>query len=103
MHLIFGDWSKAKLKYDVFSETHIFVLTNNLICFYENDVRTSQKATYAQFKIYRTIFIDEIGPRIFHNLTVLPAKSESDAMFCLKRYQGLRIDGSLDVLILSTG
>ena len=49
-------------KYDVFSETQIFVLTNNLRCFDETDVRTSQKATYAQFKIYRTIFIDEIGP-----------------------------------------
>ena len=49
-------------KYDVFSETQIFVLTNNLRCFDETDVRTSQKTTYAQFKIYRTNFIDEIGP-----------------------------------------
>ena len=49
-------------KYDVFSETQIFVLTNNLRCFDETDVRTSQKTTHAQFKIYRTIFIDEIGP-----------------------------------------
>ena len=48
--------------YDVFSETRIFVLTNNLRCFDETDVRTSQKTTYAQFKIYRTNFIDEIGP-----------------------------------------
>ena len=57
--MIFGDWSK----YDVFSETQIFVLTNNLRCFDETGVRTSQKTTYAQFKIYRTNFIDEIGPR----------------------------------------
>ena len=27
--------------------------------------------------------------------TVLPAKSDSDVMFCLQRYQGLRIDRSL--------
>ena len=47
----------------VFSETQIFVLTYNLGCFDEIDVRTSQKTTYAQFKIYRTTFIDEIGPR----------------------------------------
>ena len=40
-----------------------FVLTNNLRCFDETDVRTSQKTTYAQFKICRTNFIDEIGPR----------------------------------------
>ena len=49
--------------YDVFSETQIFVLANNLRCFDETDVRTSQKTTYAQFKIYRTNFIDEVGPR----------------------------------------
>ena len=41
---------------------NFFVLTNNLRCFDETDVRTSQKTTYAQFKIYRTTFIDEIGP-----------------------------------------
>ena len=29
---------------------------------FETDVRTSQKTTYAQFKIHRTNFIDEIGP-----------------------------------------
>ena len=28
--------------------------------------------------------------------TVLPAKSDSDAVFCLQSYQGLRIDRSLD-------
>ena len=27
--------------------------------------------------------------------TILPAKSDSDAMFCLQSYQGLRIDRSL--------
>ena len=27
--------------------------------------------------------------------TLLPAKSDSDFMFCLQRYQGLRIDRSL--------
>ena len=37
-------------------------LTNNLRSFDETDVRTSQKTTYAQSKIYRTNFIDEIGP-----------------------------------------
>ena len=47
-----------------FSETQIFVHTNNLRCSDETNVRTSQKTTYAQFKIYRTNFIDEIGPRI---------------------------------------
>ena len=52
----------TNLKYDVFSETQIFVLTNNLRCFDETDVSTSQKTSYAQFKIYRTNFIDEIGP-----------------------------------------
>ena len=41
-----------------------FVLTNSLRCFDETDVRTSQKTTYAQYKIYRTNFIDEIGPRL---------------------------------------
>ena len=29
------------------------------------------------------------------NATVLPAKSDSDVMFCLQSYQGLRIDRSL--------
>ena len=57
-------------KYDVFSETQIFVLTNNLRCFDETDVRTSQKTTYAQFKIYCTNFIDEIGPWIQENLSL---------------------------------
>ena len=28
--------------------------------------------------------------------TVLPAKSDTDAMFCLQSYQGLRIDRSID-------
>ena len=36
--------------------------------------------------------------------TVLPAKSDSDVMFCLPSYQGLRIDRSLTcVFILSAG
>ena len=52
-------------KYDVVSETQFFVLTNNLRCFDETDVRTSQKTTNAQFKIYRTNFINEIGPRLY--------------------------------------
>ena len=30
-----------------------------------------------------------------HTGTVLPAKSDSDVMFCLQSYQGLRIDRSL--------
>ena len=36
-------------KYDVFSETQIVVLPNNLRCFDETDVRSPQKTTYAQF------------------------------------------------------
>ena len=32
---------------------------------------------------------------ILQMLTVLPAKNDSDAMFCLQSYQGLRIDRSL--------
>ena len=32
--------------------------------------------------------------------TVLPARSDSDAMFCLQNDQGLRIDRSLCVLTL---
>ena len=32
---------------------------------------------------------------INYHATVLPAKSESDVMFCLQSYQGLRIDRSL--------
>ena len=31
----------------------------------------------------------------FDSTTVLPAKSDSDIMFCLQSYQGLRIDRSL--------
>ena len=31
---------------------------------------------------------------ISQNTTVLPAKSDSDVMFCLQRYQGLRIERS---------
>ena len=31
--------------------------------------------------------------------SVLPAKSDSDVMFCLQSYQGLRIDRSLDGMI----
>ena len=30
-----------------------------------------------------------------YNTTVLPARSDSDVMFCLQRYKGLRIDKSL--------
>ena len=32
---------------------------------------------------------------VFGSTTVLPAKSDSDVMFCLQSYQGLRIDRSL--------
>ena len=52
----------GKVKNTTFLVIPNFVLTNNLRCFDETDVRTSQKTTYAQFKIYRTNFIDEIGP-----------------------------------------
>ena len=31
-------------------------------------------------------------PKVERELTVLPAKSDSDVMFCLQRYQGLKID-----------
>ena len=68
--------------YDVFSETQIFVLTNNLRCFDETDVRTSQKTTYAQFKIYRTNFIDEIGPRFFYPTLKLVIVSYSHKNCC---------------------
>ena len=55
----------GKVKHTTFFSETLCVLTNNLRCFDETDVRTSQKTTYAQFKIhvYRTNFIDEIGPR----------------------------------------
>ena len=32
---------------------------------------------------------------IFLRITVLPAKSDSDVMFCLQSYEGLMIDRSL--------
>ena len=57
-------WVRQSYKYDVFSETHFLVITENLRYFDETDVRTSQKTTYAQFKIYHTNFIDEIGSRV---------------------------------------
>ena len=47
----------------MFKNTTFLVKRKFLRCFDETDVRTSQKTTYAQFKIYRTTFIDEIGPR----------------------------------------
>ena len=33
--------------------------------------------------------------KMIRTFTVLPAKSDSDIMFCLQSYQGLRIDRSL--------
>ena len=68
------------LKIRRFSEAQIFVLTNNLRCFGETDVRTSQKTTYAQFKIYRTNFIDEIGPRPRGYKTFSMLNSDSRAL-----------------------
>ena len=63
-HMIFcGPVLRYGNKYDVFCETQLYHRANNLRCFDETDVRTSQKTTYAQFKIYRTNFTDEIGPR----------------------------------------
>ena len=32
---------------------------------------------------------------LYVQFTVLPAKSDSDVMFCLQMYQGLKVDGSL--------
>ena len=44
-----------------------------------------------------SLFILTYTDRLFKNATliVLPAKSDSDVMFCLQSYQGLRIDRSL--------
>ena len=36
-----------------------------------------------------------ISKQKYHTSTVLPAKSDSDVMFCLQSYQGLGIDRSL--------
>ena len=45
-------------------------------------------------------FVDIIKAKYYLNsnslaFTVLPARSDSDLMFCLQSYQGLRIDRSL--------
>ena len=67
-----GRLELGKLKNTTFLvKRKFFVLKNNLRCFDETDVRTSQKTTYAQFKIYRTNFIDEIGPRSLYSLPKL--------------------------------
>ena len=52
----------VKPLYTAIYSPHVTNHMNNLRCFDETDVRTSQKTTYAQFKIYRTNFIDEIDP-----------------------------------------
>ena len=48
-----------------YGQSFIKTVRGPLRCFDETDVRTSQKTTYAQFKIHRTNFIDEIGPRFY--------------------------------------
>ena len=49
-------YQNEKIKPHFLGETQFFVITTNLRCFDETDVRTSQKTTYAQFKIHRTNF-----------------------------------------------
>ena len=41
------------------------------------------------------IIVSTTIPLCKYTFTVLPAKSDSDIMFCLQSYQGLRIDRSL--------
>ena len=44
-------------------------------------------------------FVDIIKAKYYFNslaFTVLPARSDSNLMFCLQSYQGLRIDRSLE-------
>ena len=49
-------------------------------------------------KSYQLVDLDifgykvEVKSSLFTVTTVLPAKSDSDVMFCLQIYQGLRID-----------
>ena len=51
-----------------------------------NSADTDEMPTYAAFHLCL--------PK-FAVCTILPAKSDSDVMFCLQCYQGLRIDRSL--------
>ena len=46
------------------------------------------------FKGSRMKILNEIinGIKVYHTFTVLPAKSDSDFMFCLQSYHGLIID-----------
>ena len=49
--------------------------------------------------MYSGATVVEFIPNIFTDYlypTVVPAKSDSDVMFCLQSYQGLRIDRSLE-------
>ena len=43
------------------------------------------------FIVYKLLFLKNTGKRY----TVLSAKSDSDVIFCLQSYQGVRIDRSL--------
>ena len=47
------------------------------------------------FEIVNFPFLDGDVPRSTSTFTVMPAKSDSDVMFCLQSYQGLITDGSL--------
>ena len=57
---------------------------------------------HGEYNDMATLFFnsqEEAIKQLFHQKssegTVLPAKSDSDVMFCLQNYQGLRIDISL--------
>ena len=71
-------------------------------CRFDKDCQgTTAKCCYASCNNigWGNICVDPDGPSkltLFHAvLTVLPAKSDSDLMFCLQSFQGLIIDRSL--------
>ena len=47
------------------------------------------------FSSITQIYQGNVNPAIKSNTTVVPTKSDSDAIVCLQRYQGLKIDISL--------
>ena len=56
----------------------------------------------AHFKQSGTDYVEvEIVENLCKIATVLPAKSDSDIMFCLQSYQGLRINRSLVYRVLT--
>ena len=74
-----------------------------LILFYHQTIRTSLELHTPGLHIGSVWFLtygwlchfqlQQVGPS--HNVTVLPAMSDNDFMFCLQSYQGLKIDRSL--------